>query len=64
MGHSGINGRQVNSFLSALDIPPVSNTILSQREKGIGPGIESVADVSIKQCLAEELRLSTKYGIV
>ena len=64
MVHSGIGGRQVNSYLSALNIPPVSNTLLSQREKEIGPGIESVADVSIKQSLAEELKLSTKYGIV
>ena len=64
MVHSGIGRRQVNSFLSALNIPPVSNTLLSQRGKEIGPGTESGPDVSLKQSLAEELKLSTKYGIV
>lgn len=60
MVHSGIGGRQVNSFLSALNIPPVSNTLLSKREKEMGDAMEFVADECVEECLAEELRLSER----
>nr|XP_034328683.1 uncharacterized protein LOC105337269 isoform X1 [Crassostrea gigas] len=58
MVHSGIGGRQVNSFLSALNIPPVSNTLLSQREKEMGSAMECVAQASVMKNLSEEVKLS------
>jgi hypothetical protein len=58
MVHSGIGGRQVNSFLSALNIPPVSNTLLSKREKEMGSAMECVAQASVMENLSEEVKLS------
>ncbi|XP_062596748.1 uncharacterized protein LOC134258226 [Saccostrea cucullata] len=61
---SNSNGTQwywwekVNSFLSALNIPTVSNVVLSQREKEMGPALERVATASMKESLSEEVRLS------
>ena len=60
MAHSGIGGRQVNSFLSALNIPSVSNTLISQREKEMGHAMESVANASVEEKLLEEIRLSNR----
>ncbi|XP_076102946.1 uncharacterized protein LOC143072050 [Mytilus galloprovincialis] len=58
MVHTGIGGRQVNSFLTALNIPPVSNTLLSARQKESGSAIETVAETTIAECLSQEIDIT------
>lgn len=60
MVHTGIGGRQVNTFLTALNIPPVSNTLLSARQKESGGAIETVAESTVAVCLSEELDITKK----
>ncbi|VDI23020.1 Hypothetical predicted protein [Mytilus galloprovincialis] len=58
MVHTGIGGRQVNTFLTALNIPPVSNTLLCARQKESGGAIETVAESTMALCLSEELDIT------
>jgi hypothetical protein len=58
MIHSGFGGTQVNSFLSSLNIPPVSNYLLCQRGKEMGDSIEKIATTSTKEFLQEEINLT------
>ncbi|XP_063436978.1 uncharacterized protein LOC134718408 [Mytilus trossulus] len=58
MVHTGIGGRRVNSFLTALNIPPVSNTLLSARQKESGSAIETVAETTIAECLSQEIDIT------
>jgi hypothetical protein len=59
--HSGFGGTHVNSFLSSLIIPPVSNYLLCQRGKEMGDSIEKIATTSTKECLQKEIILTARY---
>lgn len=56
---SGLGERQVNSFLSMLDVPTVSQTTLKKYERFVGLGIEEVARDS---CL-ESIRIEKQMTI-
>lgn len=58
MINAGVGGRQINSILTSLNIPPVSEPTLRSRQKEIGPVIELVAEDSIENSIAEEIRLT------
>lgn len=61
MVHTGIGGRQVNTFLTALNIPSVSNTIIhGARQKESGSAIETVAEKTMAACLSEEIDITKK----
>jgi hypothetical protein len=62
MVHSGMGERQVNSFLSSLNIPAVSHKTISRRQKEMGTVVESVARDSTEMALTEEIELAEKYA--
>ena len=61
MFHTGIGGRQVNTFLTTLNIPQVSNTLLSTRQKESGKAFENVAETSMAESLSEEIEATKEY---
>ncbi|XP_056013520.1 uncharacterized protein LOC130052467 [Ostrea edulis] len=54
MVHSGLGERQVNSFLSSLNIPAVSHKTISPRQTEMGTIVQSVASESTEMALMEE----------
>ncbi|XP_069122588.1 uncharacterized protein [Argopecten irradians] len=60
MVHTGLGGRQINAVLAAVNIPPVSNTLLHARQAESGPAFEDVAEDSIQDSLNKEIQLTTE----
>ncbi|XP_056004761.1 uncharacterized protein LOC125659810 isoform X2 [Ostrea edulis] len=61
MVHSGLGERQVNSFLSSLNIPAVSHKTISRRQTEMGTVVQSVARESTEMALMEEIELTEKF---
>lgn len=55
--NTGIGERQLNALLAHLNIPPVSVTMLQDRDKEVGNALEEVATESTVKSLDEELHL-------
>ena len=51
MLHSGVSQRATTRFLSTLNIPPPSRTLLKRREREVGPTIETVAGETCKRAM-------------
>ncbi|XP_063446744.1 uncharacterized protein LOC134726274 [Mytilus trossulus] len=52
--HTGLGERQVNGFLSTLNIPPVSHRMFDQRQNEIGTILEEIAEKSMKEWTEKE----------
>ncbi|CAG2217615.1 unnamed protein product [Mytilus edulis] len=52
--HTGLGERQVNGFLSTLNIPPVSHRMFDERQKEIGTVLEEIAEKSMKEWTEKE----------
>ena len=69
MDHAGIGPTHVNNFLSSLNVPPVSDRMLRNREKEIGQVVEQLAKESCQKAAhAEQLqtgesRISMSYDM-
>ena len=57
MVHAGMGERQVNSFLSSLNIPAVSIKTLSTRQKEMVDVVSNVARESTRASLNEEIMM-------
>ena len=57
MVHAGMGEREVNSFLSSLNIPAVSHKTLSDRQKEMGDVVSNVARESTRAALNEEIMM-------
>ena len=57
MVHAGMGERQVNSFLSSLNIPAVSHKTLSARQEEMGDVVSNVARESTRAALNEEIMM-------
>lgn len=60
MVHSGMSASQVNNFLACINIPTVSNCLLTERLKESGRIIEEVAEESMTESLMQETLLTQK----
>ena len=56
MLHAGIGATHVNAFLSSLNIPPLSEHTLTNRQREVGNALEYVANKSCKAQAEEERR--------
>ncbi|KAK3108389.1 hypothetical protein FSP39_006905 [Pinctada imbricata] len=56
--HAGIGVTQLNSFLTALNIPPVHHKLADKRKTVMGLAVESVAHDSILESIEEETALT------
>ena len=57
MVHSGMCAEQVNDFLTTLNVPAVSNRMLTERLQEAGETIEETAKESIHESLLQESQL-------
>lgn len=60
MVHSGMSASQVNNFLACINVPTVSNRLLTERLKESGRIIEEVAEESMTESLMQETLLTQK----
>lgn len=60
MVHAGIGPTHVNSLLTSMNIPSVSNSTLNRRQKEAGAAIEEVARESCTQSLHHEKEAQMK----
>ncbi|XP_060596804.1 uncharacterized protein LOC132750778 [Ruditapes philippinarum] len=58
MAHSGVGVRQINSILSALNIPPVNHSLLVRRQNEAGQALEDVAKARTEKYLQQEVNLN------
>ena len=58
--HSGIGPGQVNNFLTTINLPYVSSTLLQKGYDEVSPAIQHVAEKSVERALQEEAELSMK----
>lgn len=58
MIHTGMNASQVKFFLAAINIPPVSGKVITNRMKEAGLSVEEIAKESMQEAISEE-RLPT-----
>ncbi|XP_077863137.1 uncharacterized protein LOC144345911 [Saccoglossus kowalevskii] len=56
MLHAGIGERQLNNFLSTLNVPGIHHKSLKSREREVGAAIEKIANASVLQSLEDEKR--------
>ena len=56
MDHIGIGATQLNNLLSELNLPTIHHKTLKNRDREIGPAIETVANNSMNSALAEEIQ--------
>ena len=55
---SSYGGDQVNTFMTALNMPQVSKTLLKRHDWRVGPGIEAVAHESCAESILLERTLT------
>ena len=55
MIHTGLGEQQVNGFLGQLNIPPVSHSMLDERQREIGEIMEFVAEESMREWKEKEI---------
>lgn len=58
MIHTGMNTSQVNNFLAAINIPPVSEKVITNRMKESGLSVEEIAKESMQEAISEERLLT------
>ena len=58
MINAGLGPARVNSFLTGLEIPPISYNALSKREKEVEEAFKNVADESCQRVLLREIELT------
>lgn len=58
MIHTGMNASQVKFFLAAINIPPVSGTVITNRMKEAGLSVEEIAKESMQEAISEERLLT------
>lgn len=54
MIHTGMNASQVNNVLAAINIPPVSEKVITNRMKEAGLSVEEIAKESTQEAISEE----------
>ena len=59
MYHTGMGPTHVKGFLSALEIPSPTSSMIKRREREMLGAIENVAKDSCNEAIVEEKRLST-----
>ena len=57
MVHAGMGERQVNSFLSSLNIPAVFHKTLAARQIEMGDGVSNVARDSTSAAFKKEIMM-------
>ena len=57
MLHSGIGHRQIESFMSVLEIPVLAPSTMKRREKEIASYVETMAVESCAKALREEVSM-------
>ena len=57
---TGIGEMQLNTFLSAVNIPPISSSTMKRIERVVGPVIEMVAKESCEEAVKLEITLAKK----
>ena len=55
---AGLGETQLNSFLTAMNIPDISTSLLKRQERVIGKAIEEVAEESCRENLRLEKELT------
>lgn len=58
MIHTGMNASQVKLFLAAINIPPVSGKVITNRMKEAGLSVEEIAKESMQEAISEERLLT------
>lgn len=58
MIHTGMNASQVKFFLAAINIPPVSGKVITNRMKEAGLSVEEIAKESMQEAISEERLLT------
>lgn len=58
MMDAGLGGEQLNTLLTACDVPPVYSKTLKEHERIVGRALKELADESCLQMLKEEKRLT------
>ena len=57
MINAAMGERQVNTFLTSLNIPPITHKTLKSGERKVGKAIEASADESVHRVAIEEQQL-------
>ena len=57
MINAGMGERQVNTFLTSLNIPPITHKTLKSGERKVGKAFEASADESVHRVAIEEQQL-------
>lgn len=60
MLHAGLGETQINSVLAAMNVPPVSHSMLDQRQREAGLAVENVAEQSINESLQKEVEATSR----
>lgn len=60
MIHTGMNASQVNNFLAAINKPPVSEKVITNRKEEAGLSVEEIAKESMQEAISEERLLTPK----
>lgn len=55
---AGIGVRQINTILTALNLPAVNHSLIKWCERFVGPLVESVAQTSCNEALKLEKKLT------
>lgn len=58
MTDAGIGHTHVATFLSALNIPPITDSLMKRHERAIGPAMEAVAKMSCLESVQLEKELT------
>lgn len=58
MIHTGMNASQVKFCLAAINIPPVSGKVITNRMKEAGLSVEEIAKESMQEAISEERLLT------
>lgn len=61
MIHTAMNTSQVNNSLAAINIPPVSEKVITNRMKESGLSVEEIAKESMQEAISEERLLTHEY---
>ena len=57
MMHTGLGPKQVGSFFSTMNVPPISVKALKTREREIGRTVEKKADETCRDGIQQEIML-------
>ena len=64
MIHTGLGPKQVGSFFSTMNVPPISVKALKTREREIGRTVEKKADETCRDGIQQEIMLMKYFFFI